>query len=97
MDLVSVLAGGHPPTFRSSPSRPTAVDGVSIQVEGERAELQTRAATGAKPHRMDAVGPARLPASGLLRRGYYRRPNHNGSDAQLSGAGLSAGAGGRLV
>src|SRR2546426_1186555 len=68
-----------------------------MRIAGESAKLQGRAATAAKPARMGAVGPARLTRPGLLRGGYHRRPHHSGSDALLPGAGLSAGAGRRMV
>src|SRR5262249_2814902 len=46
---------------------------------------------------MDAVGPLRPARPGLLRGGYHWRPHHSDSDARLSGAGLLAGAGRRMV
>src|SRR5262245_58273502 len=66
-------------------------------IAGERVELKRRAAICSKPTRMDAVGPLRLTRPGLLRGGYHWRPYHSDSDALLSGAGLPAGAGRRLV
>src|SRR5215813_13662527 len=46
---------------------------------------------------MDAVGPLRPARPDLLRGGYHWRTHHSDSDALLSGAGLPAGAGRRLV